>query len=112
MAASEKTGGTQTATVTTLHTLATVTDAGTYALSVDVSVLVGGATPDILELTLEKKVRSTSTAKKIHTWTIGPGVQSDSVWESPPFICPHGITAKLKQVQGTSRNFEWAIVMP
>jgi hypothetical protein len=109
MAAAVKTSGAQAATVTTEHTLATVTDAGVYQLAIDVSDLANGATPDILEVRIYGKVRSSDTERLILVRTIGPGDQTEDQWMSPPFISPHHYRASITQTQGTGRTFEWAI---
>jgi hypothetical protein len=108
MVVAVKTSGSQSATVTTEHTLATVTDAGVYQSTIEVDALVGGTTPDILELRIYGKVRSGDGEKLIKVWSL-IGVQSETQWISPPLISPHHYKLTLKQTQGTSRTFEWAI---
>ncbi|MDH5452679.1 MAG: hypothetical protein OEX14_04925, partial [Paracoccaceae bacterium] len=60
MAASVNTSGSQTATLTTEHTLATVSTAGTFQLAVDAANLVNGET---VTLRIYGKARSTDTER-------------------------------------------------
>jgi hypothetical protein len=108
MAVAVKTSGTQTATVTTEHTLATVTDAGVYELTVDVSALLDAATPDEVELRVYAKVLSGGTEREVSCDTLR-GTQGKPIYKSLAFISPHHFKATLKQTQGTSRDFDWAI---
>jgi hypothetical protein len=107
MAVSENTGGTQTATVGTEHTLATVNTAGTYQLIVDLDNLANG---DVVELRIKVKARSTSTAKVLFVATYSNAQGPDGALAiSPPVPAPHQFIATLKQTAGTGRNFEWSI---
>lgn len=108
MAAAVKTSGSQAATVTTEHTLATVTDPGVYQAAIDVSDLVNGSTPDLLEIRIYGKARSSDTERLIKVWSL-IGLQTEALWLSPPFISPHSYKLTINQTQGTSRTFEWAI---
>lgn len=107
MAVSENTGGSQTATINTEHTLATITAAGTYQLVVDISNLADG---DELELRIKVKARSGSTSRVVFVGTYAHDPGSDGeVAISPPTPAPHEFVATLKQVAGTGRAFDWAI---
>lgn len=108
MVAAVKTSGAQAATVTTEHTLATVTDAGVYQLAIDVADLANGSTPDLLEIRIYGKARSSDTERLMKSWSL-IGAQSEALWLSPPFISPHSYKATITQTQGTGRTFEWAI---
>lgn len=102
------TSGSQTATIATEHTLATVTAAKVLQLSVDVANMASGTTPDILELRIYGKARSSDTEREMFcTRLIGAQVQALSV--SLPQISPHHFKATLKQTQGTGRAFPWAV---
>jgi len=105
------TSGSQTATITTEHTLATVTDARVLQLVVDVNAMTNGATPDLLELRWYGKARSSDTERLIKVWSL-IGAQSEALWISPPLISPHHAKFTLKQTQGTGRAFPWAIYEP
>lgn len=109
-APSENTGGTQTATVTTEHTLATITTAGRYQLTVNVTNLANGATPDIVEIRQKIKVRSGGSEVEEKLWTIGPGAQSEKVFRTVPIPSPFSVKYTLKQTQGTGRDFEWSVI--
>lgn len=109
MAVSVKTSGSQTATLTTEHTLATITDAGVYQLAVDVNAMVGGATPDILELRCYGKARSGDTERLEAVWTLA-GAQALKLWRGLPLISPHHLKITLTQTQGSGgRTFPWAV---
>lgn len=108
MTASVKTSGSQTATLDTEHTLATVTDAGTYCLAVDLDALAGGSSPDIMRIKLYGKARSSDTERLIKTWSFW-GVQSEKLWISPAFLSPHHMKWTLEQTDGTGRAFPWAV---
>lgn len=107
MTAAVASSGSQTATVTTEHTLATETTAGTYLLAVDASAMVGGTTPDILELRIYGKARSSDTERLLYS-AVFVGVQATPLLLSPPVPSPHHCKVTLKQTQGTGRAFPWA----
>lgn len=108
MAVSVKTSGSITATLTTEHTLATVTDAGVYQLVVDVNAMTGGATPDILELRYYGKARSGDTERLEAVHTLA-GAQSLPLFRAFPVVSPHHLKVTLKQTQGTGRAYPWAV---
>ena len=60
MTVSVKTSNSQTATITTEHDLATVTDPGVYVLVVDIAAMVAG---DVTELRIYGKARSSDTER-------------------------------------------------
>lgn len=110
-APSEKTGGTQSATLTTEHTLATITDAGRYQLTVNLTNMANGATPDIVEIRQKIKVRSGGSEVEEKLWSLGPGAQSEKVFRPPPIPSPHSVKYTLKQTQGSAgRDFEWSVI--
>ncbi len=106
MAVFENTGGTQTATVTTEHTLATITAAGSYQLLVDTSNMVMG---DTVELRIKVKVRSASSSAQVMYEPYSHAQGDDAVKISPPVPAPFEFVATLKQTAGTSRDFVWSI---
>lgn len=108
MAVATKVSGSQTATVTTEHILATITDAGVYQLVVDVNAMAGGATPDILELRYYGKARS-GDAERLEAVQTLVGVQSQPLFRCFPVISPHHLKVTLKQTAGSSRSFPWAV---
>lgn len=107
MAVSVNTSGSQTATINTEHTLATITAAGIYQLLVDLGALVAG---DIVELRAYGKARSTDTERLM--WgpvSYGPIVPTQLLPLSPAFITAVSLRLSLKQVAGTGRAFPWAV---
>jgi len=104
--AAVKTSGSQTAVITTEHTLATVTDPGIYVLVVDAAALVAG---DILELRIYGKADSGTTERLLHRATYGPIALAAPLLMSVPIVSPHHLKATLKQTAGTGRAFPWAI---
>lgn len=103
-----KDSGSQTATVTTEHTLATITDAGIYQLMVDCNAMVGGATPDTLELRIYGKCRSGDTERLMDVHRL-IGAQSSPLFACKPVISPHSYKVTLKQTAGTGRAYPWAV---
>lgn len=107
MAVSVNTSGSQTATISTEHTLATVTTAGIFQLYVDVAALVAG---DIVELRCYGKARSTDTERLLYgPISIGPIVPGQLLVPSPAVVSPHSCKFTLKQTAGTGRSFPWAV---
>lgn len=104
--ATVKSSGTQAATLSTEHTLATITDPGTYQLKVDLSPLVAA---DVVELRIYSKVLSSGTERLQHKATYGPTPLAAPIVVSIPDVSPHHFKATLKQVAGTGRSFEWAV---
>ena len=103
--ASVKTSGTQTATLTTEHTLATVTDAGTYQLVVDASDLANG---EDLTLRIYGKARSADTERLLYTSTFS-NVLVTPLLASLAVVSPHHAKFTLEQNGGTGRTYEWAV---
>jgi hypothetical protein len=97
---------TQTATISTEHTLATDTTGKTYILAVDTAAMVNG---DELELRIYTKVLSGGaeglayTAGFIH-------IQSAPIKYSVPVPANISCKATLKQIAGTGRAFPWALL--
>jgi hypothetical protein len=109
MTVSVNTSGSQTATIGTDHSLATISSAGTYQFVVDTANMVGGTTPDILQLSVYTKTRSTDTERLLFQHFL-IGAQNINEWPSPPFgAASADYTVKLKQIQGTGRAFPWAV---
>jgi len=106
MAVSENTGGTQTAVISTEHTLATITAAGTYQLLVDTVNMVDG---DELELRIKVKVRSGNTLREVFYGSAADDQGNNVIKISPPTPAPFEFVATLKQTAGTGRDFIWSI---
>lgn len=99
--------GTQTATLTTEHTLsgAAITTAGTYVLKVDTTNLANGET---VTLKIYDKVLTGSTEHLIYTATY-VHVQAEPVKASPPCVASFHFKATLTQTGGTGRAYDWSI---
>lgn len=106
MALGSKADGSQTAVITTEHTLSTVTDAGVYQLSVDTDAMANG---DELELRVKLKVRSVGTTRQVYLGTYAH-VQTDKVKLSTPVAALHEVVFTLKQTAGTGRAFPWEVI--
>lgn len=103
---SSQSNGTQSATVTTEHTLATVTAAGTYVLVVDTANMVNG---DTLELRAKYKTLTGST-EAVAVLGSFANVQAEPVKFSIPIVSLYSVKFTLKQTAGTSRNFDWNVL--
>lgn len=106
--------GTQTATVTTEHTLADTSAAGTYQLYVSTVNMVAG---DSLELRLYLMVLTAGVAGAECAYMArfnGAPAADDKVAISVPIstaLTDSGaVRATLKQTAGTSRTFKWALL--
>jgi len=100
---------TQTATVGTEHTLATLTTNKVFVLVVDIAALLGGATPDELELRIYYTCLVSGTERL--AYIIGyKGVQGEAMKLSPPVPSDISCRFTLKQTVGTSRNFPWKVL--
>jgi hypothetical protein len=82
---------------------------GIFQFVVNLANLVGGTTPDQLEIKLyEAALAADGASDQIHSWPFS-GVQSDKLWMSPAMILLHRWRLSLKQTQGTGRTFKWSI---
>lgn len=106
MAVSGDTGGTQACTLTTEHTLATITVAGTYQLVVDLDELQNDET---LELRIYTKVRSASSSKLAFYAVYKHDQGGHATVYSPPIPAPFEFKATIEQNGGTGRSFIWSI---
>lgn len=103
---SVNTSGTQAATLTTEHTLATITSAGTYLLAVDANAMVNG---DVTELRIYIKTLSGSTSRVAY-YVSYAHIQGEPVKFSVPVPTTHEFKATLKQQTGTGRSYDWEII--
>lgn len=105
MTASSNSSGTQTATIDTEHTLATITDDGSFVICVDTNAMALG---DQLLLRVKTKTTSGGTtrlayqAAYIHNQTI---VNKFSV----PVVSTNEVVFTLEQIDGTGRAYPWEI---
>lgn len=105
---SVNTSGSQTCVISTEHTLATITTAGTYQLALDLANLADGSTPDVLTVKLYTKCRSTDSERLSESWEF-IGAQGKPNWRSNPELSPHHIKVTITQTQGTGRAIPWAV---
>ena len=103
--ATVKTSGSQTAVLDTEHTLATVTDAGTYQLVVDAALLVNDET---LELRIYGKARTGDTERLLYFASF-EHAQTAPLKASIAVVSPHHAKFTLLQSGGTGRAFPWAV---
>lgn len=112
MAVTAQGSGTQTATVTTEHTLLDVAVAGTFTLHVDAVNMADG---DALELRAYQIVLTGGTRHVAYygCWTDAQ-VADDRIKISVPIsneLTDSGsLRFTLKQTLGTSRNFDWKVL--
>lgn len=104
--ATSQADGSQTAVISTEHTLATVTADGTYVLYVDTNNMVNG---DEVELRVKYKVRSTGTTREMQV-AYYAHAQGQPVKASIPVASINECVFTLKQTAGTGRVFPWEIV--
>lgn len=102
--------GSQACTISTEHTLSTITTGKTLVLAVDLNPLTGGATPDIIELRLKTKVLSGSTSRLAYVATYVGGMIGEPNVYSVPVPANIELVATMKQVQGTGRTFDWCLL--
>src|SRR3954471_6420083 len=98
--------GTQTATLTTEHSLATPTTAKTRVLIVDLTNLVAG---ENTLLQIKGKVL-TGGATVVIRYALYAGPLLEPHVQSPPVVLPFGGTFTLTQTGGTGRTFPWSVI--
>ena len=108
MAVAVNTSGSQTCTISTEHTLATITTAGVYQLALDLNAMADGTTPDILTVYVYGKARSSDTERLSESYEF-IGAQGKPLWRSAPELSPHSYRVSIKQSQGTGRAIPWAV---
>lgn len=100
--------GTQTAVISTEHTLASLTTVKTFLLIVD---LVNLASGDVLELRIKTKVLSGGTLRTIyHQRYLDAQATEDVIVASIPLPSDIQADFTLKQTAGTGRNFPWKVL--
>jgi hypothetical protein len=100
--------GTQSATVTTEHTLnsGSFTTAGTYVLVVDTTNMALG---DYTELRTYIKVLSSGSEVLFDMQPLAHA-QAEPVKVSLPVRSEYSIKFTLKQTAGTGRDYDWAVL--
>ena len=101
-----KADGSQVATVDTEHTLTTITDTGTFQLTVDADALTEG---DTVVLRVKHKVRSTGTTRLAYQATYSH-TQAEPVKFSLPVPSLNELVFTLEQTDGTGRTFPWEVI--
>jgi len=101
--------GTQTATVSTEHTLnsGSFTGAKTYMLRVDTDNLANG---DVLELRVKAKVLTGGSEKVLYLASYAHDQGSDDVIKEIVVSSPYSTSFTLKQTAGTGRAFDWHVI--
>lgn len=93
-------------------TLATITTANVFQLTVDLNAMAGGTTPDIIEIREYFKGYSGATERLLKVYTL-IGVQSELMFVTVPRISPISIKYTIKQTQGTGspgHDFPWSVL--
>lgn len=104
--------GTQTATVTTEHTLLDIAAAGVYTLHVDTNAMAAG---DILELRIYQIVLTGGTRRVVYYEQYLDAQDADDLIKISDAIANEltdagSLRFTLKQTQGTGRNFPWKVL--
>lgn len=112
MAVTANASGTQSATVTTEHTLADVAVAGVFTLHVDTVNMIAG---DVLELRIYQIILTSGTRRVAYIGAYyGAQPTDDIIKISVPIgneLTDAGsLRFTLKQTFGTSRNFPWKVL--
>lgn len=97
--------GTQACVISTEHTLATITTAGTYVLSLNLNPLAAG---DVIEARAYVKVLTGSTERVLYfdVWADAQPTD-DQVKFLVPIPTLFSCKFTLKQTAGTGRSIEW-----
>lgn len=108
MAVTLKASNTQTAVISTEHSLLSTTDPGVYILVVD---LVNMASGDTLELRIKEKVLSGGTIRGLYYQVYSNAQPTDRlIVKSVASPTDLGGDFTLKQTAGTGRNFPWKVL--
>jgi len=112
MAVTAQGSGTQSATVTTEHTLLDVAVAGIFTLHVDTVNMVAG---DVLELRIYQMVLTSGTRRVAYLGRWADAQPTDDLIKISVPIANEltdagALRFSLKQTFGTSRNFPWKVL--
>lgn len=99
--------GTQTATLTTEHSLTTTTTAGVFVLSVNCTNLLNGET---VRIRVKTKVLTGDTAESIWDVSFTHSLGDVPIIQTPPLLSMFSYEATLRQDGGTGRAFPWSVV--
>ena len=106
MAITSAGSGTQTAILTTEHTLVTLTSAGVYVINVDAAALANGET-----LTLRAKVKTLSggTSRLAYVAVFQQALGQPSLFSIPiPALIE--VVFTLRQDGGVGRSYPWNVI--
>lgn len=106
MALAVESSGTQTATISTEHSLAAPSTNKTRVLRVDLGAMVAG---DTVELRIKTPVLAAGTVRDQYYQTY-VGLIGTPIIESVPVSSNQGATFTLKQTTGTGRAYPWAVL--
>ena len=111
MAVTQESSGSQTATVTTEHTLATIATNKSFVLIIDCNALAAG---EYVELKIKRDARSADATRTMHTRIVSwLEAAMMPIIRMPADTAGAGeYVATLKQLNGTGRAFPWAIETP
>lgn len=105
-----KASGTQSCTLTTEHTLATVTNSGNFCVRCNFVNAVDGSTPDRFVVRAYTKCLTGST-EQLEQEQVFEGAQSLKNWCSDPLPSPFSVKYTLTQSTGASgRSVEWSVM--
>lgn len=111
MAITQESSGSQTATVTTEHTLATITTQKSFCLVVDCDALAAG---EYVEIKIKRDVRSADSTRTMYARIVS-WLEADMTPIIQMPVVPAGggeFVCTLKQLNGTGRAFPWAVDTP
>lgn len=106
--ATREDSNTQTATVTTEHTLATITTDKPFQLFVDIANLAAG---EYVQISAKRRVLDGGTDRVMFT-AIYPWFTPEKVVALPPFLTVGQAVFTLTQLNGSSRDFPWSLETP
>lgn len=106
MTVSQVATGSQTATLSTVHTLSTQTADKTYVLALDLANMAVG---DVLEVEVHTKTVSAGSSRLAYKETFS-GAQGCPSFLSIPVPSVHELKFKIQQTNGTGRVFPWAVL--
>jgi len=100
--------GTQTATISTEHSLTVQEGVGAYVLKVDLANMASG---DNVEIRVKTKATPEGASQTSYLYSFS-GAQTELNWHSDPVPIALGdeITCTLTQTAGTGRSFIWNLM--
>lgn len=99
--------GTQTAVISTEHTLATTTTAGVFVAHFNLTNLANG---DVVRLRVKTKVLTGDTAESIWDAVYANDQGAVPIVHTPPLVSMFSLAVTIEQTAGTGRNVPWALI--